>query len=95
MRTSIQTIHLPVTLDVLLFGAAAAAAGADRVPVVMGMKQEVVTAQEVLASLGSQHPSLRTATTGARLAVNQAFAKPDAPVRAGDELALIALVGGG
>ena len=56
---------------------------------------ERATVAGVLASLAEQHPSLRFALPGARLAVNRAFASGDAPMAPGDEVALIALVGGG
>lgn len=42
-----------------------------------------------------QYPSLRAAMPSMRLALNQSFAKGDAPVRDGDEIALIPPVSGG
>lgn len=53
------------------------------------------TVGAVLGALGEQHPALRSALSGARLAVNHAFVTPETRVGAGDELALISLVGGG
>lgn len=78
--------------DVLIFGSTALGANTDRVAVRV---RDSATAEEVLAALAEQHPGLGAALVGARLAVNSAFAKPGTPVRAGDELALISLVGGG
>lgn len=79
-------------MDVLLFGPAARAAGASsarvRVP-------EAATVEAVLRALAVQRPEIAFALPGARLAVNHAFARADAPVRAGDEVALIAMVSGG
>lgn len=83
-----------MTLDVLIFGPAAAAAGADRVRVRIS-GESPVTVADVLRATVEQHPSLRAASFGARLAVNHAFAEADVPVEAGDELALIAMVSGG
>ncbi len=79
-------------VEVLLFGPAASAVGRDRVEV---SAPEGATAGDVLGALGAQHPSLKGMVKAARLAVNQAFAGSDASVRSGDEVALIALVGGG
>lgn len=88
-------------VEVLIFGAASQRAKTDRVTLEVG---PTPTVREVLAALYSQHPSLHFALpppeTG-RLAVNQAFAsgdhpiKPGSPADAGDEVALITLVGGG
>ena len=82
-------------VEVLLFGAAAAREESDRVRVVVGSEPAV---RDILVALHEQHPGLRFAVpppeTG-RLAVNQTFAGAAHPVRAGDEVALITLVGGG
>lgn len=78
--------------EVLIFGAASVAAKASRVMVRIA---EPATAGRVIAAMAEQHPELRFATSGARLAVNQSFAAEETPVAAGDELALISLVGGG
>ena len=88
-------------VEVLLFGGAALGAKSDRATVEVS---DTPTVREVLAALHAQHPELRFALpppeTG-RLAVNQAFAKGDHPIKpgpmeqGGDEVALIALVGGG
>jgi len=83
-----------VTLDILIFGAAATAAKSDRVSVEL-RQAGTATVRDVLAALGMQHPELGFALPGARLALNHAFVAPDALVSAGDEVALISLVGGG
>lgn len=83
---------LAVEVDVLIFGAAAHGMKTDRVRVCIC---DGATAEDVLGALAEQHPSLESALTGARLAVNSAFAKPGIKVGPGDELALISLVGGG
>lgn len=79
----------------LIFGAAALNAKADRVTVTV---RDRATVRDVMLALREQHPELRFALpnpdTG-RLAVNQCFAGGDHEVRAGDEVALITLVGGG
>ncbi len=79
-------------VEVLLFGPAASAVGRDRVEVTA---PDGATAGEVLGALGGQYPALQEMSRGARLAVNQAFARSEGVVREGDEVALIALVGGG
>jgi molybdopterin converting factor small subunit len=82
-------------VEVLLFGAAATRENSDRVTVVVATNP---TVRDVLAALHEQHPDLRFALPAAetgRLAVNQSFAKAEHPIRAGDEVALITLVGGG
>lgn len=91
---------LPVMrVEVLVFGPVRAAIQRDRVTVdVVATEHGVCTAGEVLKALQEQHPALRS-TIGsierARLAVNQRYADGDAAIRAGDEVALIAMVGGG
>ena len=92
MQTSAKPYTHCVTVEVLIFGAAAAAIKADRVPVTV---PNDASAQHVLDALATQHPTLRAALQGARLAVNQSFAKADTAIKAGDEVALISLVGGG
>ena len=79
-------------LEVLVFGPAALAAGADKVGVSV---PESAAAGDVIAALHRHYPSLRFALESARLAVNHAFVSTDAPISATDELALISLVGGG
>ena len=58
----------------------------------------VATVGALVALLGERHPRLAVAvaTTGVvRCAVNQEYAEADAPVRAGDEVALFPPVTGG
>ncbi len=78
----------------LIFGPAASAAGSDRLRVRFA-DGESPSAGEVLAALAREHPDVGFALGGARLAVNQAFAAAETRIVAGDEVALIALVGGG
>ncbi len=85
-------------MRVLIFGPAATRVGADFVNVTIepcGDNASPIDAALVLAAIEAQHPALAFAVAGARLAVNQRFADPSTPVREGDEVALIALVGGG
>jgi molybdopterin converting factor small subunit len=84
-----------VTVEILIFGPAAAAAKADRLSVTLPDGSQPGTAADVLHALAAQHPILKSVLATARLAVNHTFAKPDTRIRPGDELALIALVGGG
>lgn len=84
-----------MVLEVLIFGAAALAAKADRVSIVVGGEGDSPTAGDVAAALGSQHPALGFALRSGRIAINQRYAAPDAPIAADDEVALIALLGGG
>jgi molybdopterin converting factor small subunit len=88
-------------VEVLIFGAAAVSAKSDRVTVEV---EGASTVRTVLAAMRAQHPTLRPALPPAdsgRLAVNQAFASGDHPIKPvsgaapGDEVALITLVGGG
>ena len=80
------------SVEVLLFGPAARAAGSAtarvRVP-------DPATVRGVLQALAAQRPEIAFALPGARLAVNHAFVPADATVRPGDEVALIAMVSGG
>jgi molybdopterin converting factor small subunit len=52
-------------------------------------------AREVLAAVGAACPALGESLASSRLAVNHAFAPGDTPVRPGDEVALIGMLGGG
>lgn len=82
-------------VEVLIFGAAATRVNADRITVAVGDEPSV---RGVLAALHEQHPGLRFALPPAeagRLAVNQTLVNGEHPIRAGDEVALITLVGGG
>jgi molybdopterin converting factor small subunit len=81
-----------MNVRVLLFGPAAAAAGADSVTV-SGV--EAGTCEQVITALGGQFPALRPFTIGGRLAVNSNYADAATRVAATDEVALISLVSGG
>jgi len=79
-------------VEVLLFGAEAAAAGGDRVEV---EAPEGAGVHEVKERLGAACPALLPMLGAGRLAVNSEFAGPERVVRPGDEVALIGLVSGG
>ncbi len=83
--------------EVLLFGPAARQVGRDRIEVACdaapGASGPTVAA--VLAAIAARHPELAGSIGAARLAVNHAIAGPDTVIASGDEVALIALVGGG
>lgn len=81
-----------MTVEILLFGAAAAAVKAERIPVTLPV---AATVRDVLDALTVQYAPLRPMLQSARIAVNHGFAKPETPIRPGDEVALISLVGGG
>ncbi len=81
-----------MTLQILLFGGAAAAANSDRAVVRV---PDRCTASEALAALRESHPGLQPFVEAGRLAVNHAFAGPDFAIRESDEVALISLVSGG
>jgi len=81
--------------EVRLFGPAAQAARADRVRVRWSTSDRRPSPRELLAALGEQHPAVGFALGSARLAVNHAFAAESSRVSPEDEVALIALVGGG
>jgi molybdopterin converting factor small subunit len=87
-------VHEPdgFSVNVLLFGPAARAAGADSARVHV---PAAATVRIVLDALATQRPEIAFALPGARLAVNHAFAQADALVTVDDELALIAMVSGG
>lgn len=81
-----------MTVTVLIFGPLADAAQADRLSVRVPPHP---TTDQVLCELREQHPTLGPIPPAARLAINHSFAKPDSVISPDDELALIALVGGG
>lgn len=84
-------------IEVLLFGPGSQAAGCDRIGVECAVAGGLAgpTAACVLEAIAAQHPELGFAIGSARLAVNHAFASPGAVITATDEVAFIALVGGG
>ena len=83
-----------MTLSVLLFGPYAEAAESDSVEVTLPQNSGC-TAGEVLKSLAEQQPALRAMLPAAMLAVNCQCVRPEHPVSAEDELAVIGLVSGG
>lgn len=78
--------------DVLLFGPAARMVGRDRIAV---DAPQGATVRDVLAAIAAGHPELASALGAARLAVNHAIASPETEIGPHDEIALIALLGGG
>ncbi len=78
--------------DVRLFAGLAEAAGADRVqvPIPPG-----ATAQSVLARLAWFQPALARYLPGCRVARDNEFLEPDAPVQAGEALSIIPPTSGG
>lgn len=81
-------------LDVQLFGPLAEAAS-GRVLRIDLPGTTAVNAARVVARLAEVHPRLRPMLAGARLAVNCQYAGPEDPILESDQLALIAMVGGG
>lgn len=81
-----------MTVRVKLFAAAREAAGAGEVAVEVA---EPARVESVLAAIAARSPALAAIVRRSRLAVNERFAAPGAPVAAGDDLALIPPVGGG
>jgi molybdopterin converting factor small subunit len=53
------------------------------------------SARDVNEALAARYPHKSTFFRGARLAVNHTFQSAETPLRAGDEIAVIELVGGG
>lgn len=84
-------------IEVLLFGPASQAAGRDRIGVECAVAGGLAgpTAACVLGAIAAQHPELEFAIVSARLAVNHAFATRETVIEPADEVALVALVGGG
>ncbi len=77
---------------VRLFGPGALAIGASSVAVTI---EGEATCAALRKALIRDHPPLAALVKGGRLAVNHAFAAETQRVRAGDEIALIAMVSGG
>lgn len=90
-RARVERTLALVQVSVLLFGGAAELAGARSVTV----DADPPRCDAVLSALGRSVPALRPQLASARLAVNHEFAASDRLVRAGDEVALIAMVSGG
>ncbi|MCC7409766.1 MAG: MoaD/ThiS family protein [Phycisphaeraceae bacterium] len=83
-----------MTLDVQLFGPLAEAAS-GRVLRLDLSGVATINAARVMARIAEVHPRLRPMLAGARLAVNCQYAGPEDPILESDQLALIAMVGGG
>ncbi|MGQ0628624.1 MAG: MoaD/ThiS family protein [Phycisphaerales bacterium] len=81
-----------MVLSVLLFGPERAALGRSRVEVTVS---EGAGPAEILRALAEQAPALAPLLRSGRIAINGAFAPPDARAAPGDEVALIGLVSGG
>lgn len=77
---------------VRLFGPSADAVGAPSVVVAV---EGEATCGVLRRTLGQRYPALEPMTKAGRLAVNHAFASDAQRVRPSDEIALIAMVGGG
>jgi molybdopterin synthase catalytic subunit len=85
-------------VEVLLFARLRELAGASSLAVSVappGRDGGPVTARDVWDAAGAAHPRLAGSYAGLRVAVNQAYASWDAPVRAGDTVAFIPPVAGG
>lgn len=78
-------------VEVLLFASYADAAGASRIPVHIA---DGATVGDVVHAVRLAAPALRLPARPL-VAVNRAYAAADAPVSAGDEVALIPPVAGG
>ena len=81
-----------ITVRVLFFGAARDHAGSEEAEVSLRAPLSAAAAFEEILSL---YPALRRFGRSLLFAVNQEYARPDAVVRAGDELAVFPPVSGG
>ena len=77
---------------VLLFGPAAAAAGSSVVAIRAPASPTIASLAPLLRDAC---PAIAPMLPSLRFALNGEFAKPDATIRPGDEVALIGLVSGG
>jgi molybdopterin converting factor subunit 1 len=80
-----------VRIDVLLFASLREVLG-PRVGVDVG---EPATVADVRRALEAAHPEIGRMGARARFAVNEVWAREDAPVRAGDSVALLPPIAGG
>ena len=81
-----------MTVNVRLFAAMREKAGVDHFALDLA---EGATVADARAPLVERFPALREHLGRCAYAVNRAYVKPDAPLRDGDELALIPPVSGG
>jgi molybdopterin converting factor small subunit len=79
-------------IDVRLFGAEAAAAGASSITVAIESGDSCAALRE---RISAKHPALGPLLKTARFAINSEFVSLDHLVHAGDEVALIGMVSGG
>ena len=84
---------MTVELEIRLFATLKDRAGRDRIRV--ELPDRAATGADVLAAVAAGYPALAPALPTSLLAVNRAFAGPDTPVNAGDEVALFPPVSGG
>ena len=82
-------------LDVRLFAVCRERVGRDHVSVELSGPDDDARVRDVLAALAEQEAGLSPLLASVRVAVNHAFVGEDAPVRDGDEVALIPPVSGG
>ena len=80
-------------LDIRLFATLKDRAGRERIHV--SLPDGPLTTADVLAAVAADYPTLAPALRSALVAVNRAFAGPETPVVAGDEVALFPPVSGG
>lgn len=85
-------------VEVRLFAICRERARRDRIEVELRDPESAdapATVRDLLEAIASAEPALGSVLPAVRVAVNHAFVKPDAPVREGDEVALIPPVSGG
>jgi len=80
-------------LEIRLFATLKDRAGSERIRV--ALPDGPLTTADVLAAVAADYPALAPALRSALVAVNRAFAGPETPVGAGDEVALFPPVSGG
>ena len=84
---------MTVELTIRLFATLKDRAGSERIRV--SLPDGPATAGDVLAAVAADYPTLAPALRSTLVAVNRAFAGPETPVVAGDEVALFPPVSGG
>ena len=84
---------MTVELTIRLFATLKDRAGSERIHV--SLPDGPLTAADVLAAVAADYPVLAPALRSALVAINRAFAGPETPVAAGDEVALFPPVSGG